>query len=255
MEGCPKTSVLQFCRKKIASWFGSSTRAGHGHSIASENVALGTASRKTSPFTWLLSLIWLVTIVAVMVLIINFSNTPGLAGTTPIQWPAESHLPLDPHLPTLVMFAHPHCPCTRASLGELELLMAHCQGKLAARVVFVRPAGMTDDWVKTDSWNSAAAIPGVTVSVDDNSVECQRFQAETSGDTVLYDTQGHLLFQGGITISRGHSGDNPGRSALEALLTPASTPSTQITGLVKTPVFGCTLYDANCQQGGGEWKP
>jgi hypothetical protein len=39
------------------------------------------------------------------------------------------------------MAIHPHCPCSRASIGELSILMAHSRGRLAAFVVFVEPPG------------------------------------------------------------------------------------------------------------------
>jgi hypothetical protein len=52
---------------------------------------------------------------------------------------------------------------------------------------------------------------------------------------LLYDTAGRLLFSGGITAARGHSGDNAGREAIVALLAGAPTDRTQ------TPVFGCKL--------------
>src|SRR5882724_1733252 len=116
------------------------------------------------------------------------------------------------------MFAHPRCPCTRATLGELELVMARCEGLLNAHVVFIRPDSTTEDWPRTGLWRRAAAIRGVTVHSDDAGLEARRFGVETSGHTLLYDRRGHLLFQGGITAARGHSGDNPGRSALVALL-------------------------------------
>jgi hypothetical protein len=56
------------------------------------------------------------------------------------------------------------------------------------------------------------------------------------------------MFQGGITISRGHSGDNPGRSAINALL------HHELSNQIKTPVFGCSLFEAECQQGTTECK-
>jgi hypothetical protein len=132
---------------------------------------------------------------------------------------------------------HPHCPCSRASIGELALLMAHCQGRVDAQVLFLQPAEMSSDWVLTDLWREAARIPGVTVSRDEAGREARLFGAETSGDTALYDGQGRLMFHGGITIARGHSGDNPGRDALEALL--LGTPTQQ----TNTPVFGCSLFE------------
>jgi hypothetical protein len=90
-------------------------------------------------------------------------------------------------------------------------------------------------------WRQAAAIPGVTVHSDDGGVETRRFHAETSGYTVLYDPRGNLLFQGGITSSRGHEGDNAGRTALESLV------QGKVFSQVRTSVYGCSLL-GQCSQ-------
>jgi hypothetical protein len=134
------------------------------------------------------------------------------------------------------MLSHPHCPCTRASIEELNRLMAQTQGRVIAYVLFLKPTGSSTDWEKTDLWQSAARIPGVKVLVDDNGSEAHRFHAMTSGQTALYDIDGHLLFSGGITRARGHSGDNAGRSAIVSLLNTGDSDQTE------TPVFGCPLY-------------
>lgn len=133
------------------------------------------------------------------------------------------------------MLAHPHCPCTQASVGELAQIMARLQGKVAAYVLFVKPKEAGRDWEDTDLRRSAEAIPGVKVVFDPDGVEARRFGAETSGHTQLFSTDGRLLFSGGITASRGHAGDNAGESAIVALVnnqTPART---------QTLVFGCAL--------------
>lgn len=194
------------------------------------------------------SVLWLAAIVGTFALIANFTNTPGQSGTVPSRWPAQSSIPLDATHPTLIMFAHPHCPCTRASLGELDLLMARCQKHVKAHVVFIKLEGTSTDWMNTDLWRQASAIPGVSVHCDVAGVESRLFGSETSGQTVLYDSTGSLLFQGGITISRGHAGDNPGRSALVALLENKSSSQTE------TPVFGCPLFNRECREGGAACK-
>jgi hypothetical protein len=81
-------------------------------------------------------------------------------------------------------------------------------------------------------------IPGVTVHLDDAGREARLFASMTSGETLLFDAEGRLKFHGGITASRGHSGDNAGRDALEALL------RGQASQQVITPVFGCSLFDS-----------
>ena len=190
------------------------------------------------------SVLWLGAVVTVMVLLIAYSHSPGNAGAPPTNWPAQSQVPLDLIRPTLVMFAHPRCPCTRSSLGELELLLARCPERLSAHVVFIRPAGTSEDWLKTDLWRRANSIPGVTVHFDNGGAEARRFHSETSGQVLLYEHRGRLIFSGGITIARGHSGDNPGRSTIVALL------EQERSNLIKTPVFGCSLFEASSPQEG-----
>ncbi|MEP7338953.1 MAG: RedB protein [Acidobacteriota bacterium] len=185
--------------------------------------------------------LWLAAVAVGLWILFRYENTPGLAAASPEFWPVESNVKRTQDRSTLIMLAHPHCPCTRASLGELDLLMAECQGLINAHVIFIRPEGFTDEWPRTDLWQSAAAIPGVTVRQDDGGIEARRFNAETSGQVLLYDATGRLLFSGGITSSRGHSGDNAGRSAIVSLLTTAG-----ITGINQTPVFGCALFNESC---------
>lgn len=187
--------------------------------------------------------LWLIAVAAVMGSLIAYSNSPGKSGMPPQRWPVHSQVSLDTSRPTLVMVVHPRCPCSRASIGELELLVARCQGQFSAQVLFASPAGTTEDWAKTDLWRTASGIPGVNVRSDKAGIEARHFRLETSGHTVLYDRDGQLMFQGGITLSRGHAGDNPGRDALSALL--RHEPSTRI----QTPVFGCSLFGTEPQQG------
>lgn len=113
--------------------------------------------------------------------------------------------------------------------------MAGCQGLVAAHVWFIQPAGFDEDWVKTDLWHTAAAIPGVEVHVDHDGKTAGLFHSLTSGQALLYDAGGSLLFHGGITSARGHAGDNPGSDAIKNLLKHRSQ------SFASTPVFGCAL--------------
>jgi len=107
---------------------------------------------------------------------------------------------------------------------------------MAAFVVFVTPPGFGENWTKTDLWSSVGLIPGVTRIID-NGAESNLFGAATSGQTMVYDHRGRLLFSGGITAARGHFGDNAGVSAIVALLGgPAHA------GLARTAVYGCPLF-------------
>jgi hypothetical protein len=185
---------------------------------------------------WALATGWVVAVVGGLSVLWAYDNTPGDPGSSPGQWPAETSLVRAIDRPTLVMLAHPQCSCTRASLGELAETLARAERKPKTYVVFLKPFGFEPDWEKTDLWRTAASIPGVTVVRDDEGVEATRFGAITSGQTVLYDQKGALLFSGGITGARGHAGDNAGRASLVALLNDAKAERPW------TSVFGCRLF-------------
>jgi hypothetical protein len=154
----------------------------------------------------------------------------------------DSKIDFDAKQWRLLMFVHPHCPCTRASIAELERLFAQISTPLQVQVIFVKPVGSAPDWTKTDLWRSAASIQGVKIYTDDDGVEAHRFHARTSGLTLLYSPDGELKFQGGITVARGHAGDNPGLAGVREWLQEGR--STQI----KNPAFGCDLFDASCRK-------
>jgi hypothetical protein len=115
--------------------------------------------------------------------------------------------------------------------------MTDCRGNISAYVLFAIPKGAAPDWYKTDLWSSAAMIPGVIAILDPDGTEAARFQAHTSGQVVLYDGKGQLRFRGGITQSRGHVGDNAGRSAIEGIV------NTGKAEIDHTVVFGCPLFN------------
>src|SRR5690349_5971168 len=53
------------------------------------------------------------------------------------HWPTGTHCRLAANKPTLVMFVHPRCPCSRASMNELATLMSHVQESVSSEVLFV----------------------------------------------------------------------------------------------------------------------
>lgn len=137
----------------------------------------------------------------------------------------------------LVMFAHPQCPCTRASIAELNRLMGDCDGRVRGEVYIYQAGEKPDEW--SDTWirRHADLIPEVDVITDRDAAVARSYAASTSGQVLLYDSAGGLRFSGGITAGRGHEGDNRGRSAVVEIVTGRQSP-----GLVETPVFGCALF-------------
>jgi hypothetical protein len=209
--------------------------------IEHKKVMIKTSFLKKPSVQGGLVLLWLVLTGIGFFLLWRYENTAGSASNPPPEWPRESSIALDTSRPTLVLLAHPQCPCTRASLNELAVLMARCQNKVKVYVLFFKPSGFPEGWETSDLWESAERIPGVVVKRDEDGVEATRFQATTSGQAVLYDTSGQLLFHGGISASRGHSGDNKGRETIVALL------NQQDVERRETLVFGCPLVDRESQ--------
>jgi hypothetical protein len=198
---------------------------------------------QTSPShlrTWHIAVVagvWIAAVAYGQRVLLNYDFAAAPSANAPSQWPVQSSLPRTSGLPTIVMVAHPHCPCTRATIEELAIIMARLHNRATAHVVFVHPRGFSEAWEKTDLWQSAARIPGVSVYSDMDAVEAARFGALASGQTFLFAPDGKLLFRGGIVPFRGHAGDNPGRTAIVSLV------STGAAKVQQTSVYGCSLHD------------
>ena len=189
--------------------------------------------------------IWIAAVLAAMACLWAYKLEPGAPADLAPRWPADSSLAASPDRPTLVMFAHPRCPCTRASLSELRAVLSRFSGRVATYVVFMRPSGSSPDWSRTDTWATAASLAGVRLVTDTDGREASRFGALTSGHVVLYDARRRLLFSGGITPGRGHEGDSPQLDHLIRLLeretagTPSNAPDLDGAGAV----YGCPLAE------------
>jgi hypothetical protein len=169
-----------------------------------------------------------------------FDNTPGVAANAPEHWPEASSLRRSKDgrsakTPVLLVFAHPLCSCTPATLNELAKVLAKSPVLPLVHVVIAPPpvAYMAE---ALRLWKRAAALPNTTVSWDWNGKEAAYFGAQTSGTVYLFDAGGNRLFQGGITASRGHEGANSREDALAASLGSLR----RAEGPVE--VFGCSLF-------------
>lgn len=182
---------------------------------------------------------WLVAVASGFVWLSAYQAAAGRPAPAPADWPVGSAVRPENGRFTLILFAHPRCSCTRASLDGLSWVLARSQGKANAYVVFVLPDGAPDGWERTPLRDEAAAVPGVHILFDAHGSEAGLFGAATSGETVLYDPSGRLVFRGGLTVGRGHAGDSPGRRALLACIVGA-TPERR-----DFPVYGCPLFDSD----------
>jgi hypothetical protein len=181
--------------------------------------------------------LWLGAVLGGFYLLLEYKATAGEIAGAPARWPRSTAATRAEGRPTLVMFAHPHCPCTRASVAELERLVARFP-QISSRVFFLKPEDLPGGWEQTDLWRTASAIPGAQAIRDDEGHEAGRFVALTSGFTAVYDANGDLLFSGGLTSSRGHEGDSFGVRRIASLLTTGTADRRD------SPVFGCALHSA-----------
>jgi hypothetical protein len=150
-------------------------------------------------------------------------------------FPSGSDIQLASDKPTLLLFAHPQCPCTRATFHELDGLLEKTGNRVSVVVIFTIPDGVATGWEQGELWKSATTTPGFRVVRDQGGRETRRFGVTGSGHTLLYSPTGRLLFSGGITASRGHEGDNIGLSAVESFILHGHA------SFSRTPVFGCSL--------------
>jgi hypothetical protein len=179
--------------------------------------------------------IWGLVVGAGMLVLGAQASRPGDSGAAPARWPSGSRIPLDDRVPTLLIFLHPRCPCSRASLAELASLSSRSGDRVSVRAVLLRPerAGGSEDWSEIEA--DLSDWPRLTIWLDPGGEEARRFGVATSGHVLLYDPGGRRLFSGGITPARGHRGDNRGRdTVLERILGMAGDPT-------ESPVFGCPL--------------
>jgi len=172
----------------------------------------------------------------------RYEKSVGARNITPEVWPQPAVPKLDATRDTLILFAHPRCPCSRASLEELNRILAGRSGQIAAHILFMNPSGVSNDWTQTSLRATAESIAPVSVANDPDGKIARQFGAETSGFVVLYSPEGKLLFSGGITAGRGQIGDNTSKSALlERVARRENDP-------VGTPVFGCSLQCSSTNQ-------
>ena len=179
--------------------------------------------------------LWLVATAAGLKGLLDYQTAAGSPANPPESWPTSANFPIAHRGPTLLVIAHPRCPCTRATIEELAKIMARARGSIGASVIFVVPRGLDPKWAETDMYRAASAIPGVHTYLDTDGEIARRFGAATSGQALLYGADGRLRFAGGITMGRGHGGDNPGSDAIVSIINSHSVK------LASTPVFGCEL--------------
>lgn len=171
----------------------------------------------------ILSACWLAGVAGAGVASLWYVKTPGSDGRVQTEWPASEPRPSE--RPTLVLFAHPKCPCTSAALDELGDLL-RCEDAPLATIYFVCPPGVPDGWESGRNWDKAQAIGGSRVERDTDGRHARAFGVNTSGHALLFTTDGSLRYSGGVQ----------GLRLDLAVLLSSEGPA------VRADVFGCPLF-------------
>ena len=169
----------------------------------------------------------------------DYSSEPGTHGVIPQQLPHTINAiesPPGPPRARLLVFLHPQCPCSVATVRELARLAPVVRTRADIQVLFAHPDDADSGDSPTSLRQQAAAIPGVSIADDPDGQLASACGVQTSGHALLYDANGVLLFSGGLTAGRGHEGGTPSQSALTAQLSSPDPPA-----FVEYCAFGCPL--------------
>lgn len=200
------------------------------------NNTISLVSKKKHPKTViiLLSCLWVGGIGIGSTAMLNHEFTAVPQANAPLTIPDTiSSLDLEDKALTIAIAVHPDCPCTEASLEQLDRLLLRNSENIQI-IGLVRANAET---IESNSyWQRLEALPNTHPISDPDGKIANQLGARVSGATIAYDANGILRFQGGITASRGHAGSSRGLDTLEAIarqLAPAE--------LCSAPAFGCSL--------------
>lgn len=182
-------------------------------------------------------LIWTLLVCVGLYKLFAWGSRPGEVAQFQNRWPAVSKLEVRSNLPSLVLFLHSACSCSYATLEELERLLPMLRDRAQVQVVFMSPDELDKfNWSDSKIWKRAQKIPSIQIIQDREGFEAKVFGAKTSGQTFLYDLNGELAFEGGLTPSRGHTGESSGQVAIRLFFEKRGFAS-----VAHASVFGCGL--------------
>ena len=150
-------------------------------------------------------------------------------------FPNNSEIKITHGRQNIILFLHPACPCSDATVQEFHKLMREGDKDSVGTAVIYMPRKMEGEWSLQPIISSVKRIRNVSVVHDTDGSLARLFGATTSGHVLVYDGRGVLQFSGGITGSRGHVGDNQYFDLARTSVL-AKNPK-----FATAPVFGCSL--------------
>gem|GEM_PF-496721 len=196
-------------------------------------------TRKIPPFLYRIAVLWACILAGLFFALIAYGTTPGPSSSPPTESPLG---PASGELQTsattdweVVMAVHPKCPCTVASLNELNRLLTKVDDDVTCRFLVYHPAETEPNWIDGKINSRLSQFPRSIIQPDEAGEVAFEMGMQTSGAVVVFDPHGKTRFHGGITVSRNHEGDNLGVRSISMLIQGQTPP------LSTTPVFGCRL--------------
>jgi hypothetical protein len=164
---------------------------------------------------------------------------PGRLDALRCGWPADTILESNPGKITVVVFLHPRCVCTAATVKQLL-----CALRSQPQVVLIAVVFTPGDAESAGAWDDGeyvrmirAGVSNACVFQDREGAEAGKFGAATSGTILVFDGEGRETFRGGITNRRGGEDVNPGLRRFCSALNGDQANEHEN----PTPVFGCPL--------------
>jgi hypothetical protein len=191
---------------------------------------------------------WLAVAAGGLGVLASYATATDVPGRAPSLWPAQTGLPRAGNATRVVVFLHPRCPCSSATVGELARVLARAPRGVEITLAYYAPSTEPAVWGRT-ALRSAGRSLNAREFDDVDGLEARRFGAVNSGHVVAYGPDRRLRFAGGITPSRGHQGDNAGEDSLIAVL------QGQAPRMAATPTYGCAIASETCPLCAGEDEP
>jgi hypothetical protein len=201
--------------------------------------AVNIRHKKVAGIAWIVAslLAWISGVGYLYARMMAFDSGPGVSAHPSLEWPAHSGLQLAMEGNTLLLFLHPRCTCSTASLEQLRILKRKFPRLLKARILLWRP--------RASEGLARPEIAGVDVQDDWDGEKARLFGAKTSGETLIYNSAGRLVFEGGLTMLRGQAGGEAAlRTVTDVLMgNPRGNLSNSEVAIARKPVFGCSIFD------------
>ncbi|QDU57175.1 hypothetical protein [Aeoliella mucimassa] len=159
---------------------------------------------------------------------------PPLLSTVSLEWNSTPSY-------RLVVAIHPKCPCTFATIDELNRVLRDAEGAIECKILAYEPADHLEEFQGTKLLEYAEKLPYTQVESDIDGKLAKQLSLHTSGAVVLYNQWGTPFFSGGVTVSRGHEGISPGGESILAIVR-GNPPAVR-----RTPVYGCPIIEA-CEE-------